>query len=281
MMQNSIDKLFKNDQAEEWANRGIELITDFGPKVIAAIVIWFIGLWAIRKVVKALKFVMDARDYDVSLKLFLNNLIKWALKVLLVLAILGTLGVETTSFAAVIAAVGLAVGLALQGSLSNFAGGVLILLFKPFKVGDFIEAQGISGTVKEIGIVNTKLNTVGNQLAIIPNGKLSNENIVNYSAEDMRKEMLTAGISYESDLKKAREILLDIVHANELIAKDPEPEVVVAELADSSVNLSVRYWTKTEDFWKCRFYVIENMKLRFETSGIEIPYPHQVHLEKK
>lgn len=280
MIVNSIQTFFKPSQAEQWASRGIDLISDFGPKVIAAIIIWFVGNWGIHKLLKALKFVMDAREYDISLKLFLYNLSNWALKILLILAILGTLGVETTSFAAVVAAGGLAIGLALQGTLSNFAGGVLLLLFKPFKVGDFIEAQGIMGTVKEIGIVNTKLNTPGNQVAIIPNGKLSNENIINYSAEELRKEILPAGVSYDSDLKKAKSILQQIIKDCEFIEAEPAPEVVVAQLADSAVNFSVRYWAKNDNFWKARFFVLEEMKSRFDAEGIEIPYPHQVSIHK-
>ncbi|TRZ46432.1 mechanosensitive ion channel family protein [Robertkochia solimangrovi] len=256
-------------------------LTAYALKAIGAIVIWIIGSWLISRLVKAVTYVMDKREYDMSLKLFLRSLTSWGLKILLIIMVLGTLGVETTSFAAVIAAAGLAIGMALQGSLANFAGGVLILIFKPFKVGDFIEAQGVSGTVKEIGIINTQLNTFGNQLAVVPNGKLSNDNIINYSAESTRRENITAGISYDSDIKKAKEILLDIVNNFDKVNKEPAPQVMVAELADSSVNLSLRYWANNDVFWDCRWYVMEEMKNRFDAEGIEIPYPHQVEIQKQ
>ncbi|WP_224488603.1 mechanosensitive ion channel family protein [Robertkochia flava] len=249
--------------------------------VLGALLLWIVGFWLIKRLVKAVDFIMEKREYEPSLRFFLKNLLSWSLKILLILAILGTLGIETTSFAAIIAAAGLAVGMALQGSLSNFAGGVLILIFKPFRVGDFIEAQGISGTVKEIGIINTKLSTFGNQMAIIPNGKLANDNIVNFSAENTRRENLIVGISYDSDIKKAKTILLDIVNTFEKVEKDPQPEVMVAELADSSVNLSLRYWATNANFWACRWHVLEELKMRFDAEGIEIPYPHQVEIQKK
>lgn len=250
-------------------------------KVIGALVIYFVGGWLIGRVVRITDKIMERRDYESSLRGFLKNLISWSLKILLVVAILGTFGIETTSFAAIIAAAGLAIGLALQGSMANFAGGVLILIFKPFKVGDFIEAQGMSGTVKEIGIINTRLSTFGNQIAIIPNGKLANDNIVNYSAENTRRENLTFGISYDSDIKKAKDILTDIVTSFDKVMKDPAPQVMVAELADSSVNLSLRYWATNADFWDCRWHILEEVKARFDAEGIEIPYPHMVEIQKK
>ncbi|ETN94364.1 mechanosensitive ion channel family protein [Zhouia amylolytica] len=257
------------------------LIMNYGLKLIGAILVWIIGSWLIRKVMKQISKIMDHRDYEISLKKFLLNLISWTLKIVLILALLGTLGIETTSFAAIIAAAGLAIGMALQGSLGNFAGGTLIMIFKPFKVGDFIEAQGVSGTVKEIGIFTTTLNTFGNQLAIIPNGKLSNENIINYSAEETRRDNLTIGIDYSSDIKKAKEVLLAIADDHPNIMKDPAPQVFVAELADSSVNFTFRFWAKNADFWDCHFYAIEEVKARFDKEGIEIPYPHQVEIQKK
>lgn len=250
-------------------------------KVLAAIVIYIVGGWLISRVVRIADKIMAKRDYESSLRGFLKNLISWSLKILLIVAILGTFGVETTSFAAIIAAAGLAIGLALQGSMSNFAGGVLILIFKPFRVGDFIEAQGMSGTVKEIGIINTRLSTFGNQIAIIPNGKLANDNILNYSAENTRRENLTFGISYDSDIKKAKEILTDIVNNFDKVMKDPAPQAMVAELADSSVNLSLRYWATNADFWDCRWHIIEEAKMRSDAEGIEIPYPHMVEIQKK
>ncbi|WP_335965597.1 mechanosensitive ion channel domain-containing protein [Galbibacter sp. PAP.153] len=268
-------------ETDKWIEEGYKMAMEYAPKLVMAILIWIIGNIIFSRILKIVKKIMEKRDYDISLRKFLANMLYWTFKIILILVVLGTLGIETTSFAAVLASVGLAVGLALQGSLSNFAGGVLILIFKPFKIGDWIEAQGLSGTVKEIGIINTTLNTFGNQLAIIPNGKLSNDNIVNYSAEETRRENITAGISYDSDIKKAKEILLDIVTSNEKVLKTPEPQVMVAELADSSVNLSLRYWATNANFWDCRWYVIEEMKHRFDAEGIEIPYPHQVEIQKQ
>ncbi|MGS2760819.1 mechanosensitive ion channel family protein [Sinomicrobium sp. M5D2P9] len=268
-------------QTEKWIEKGLGLLLEYTPRIILAILIWIVGLWLFRRVVKYSRKIMEKRKYDAGLQGFLATLLDWGLKILLIIIIMGTLGVQTMSFAAVIASAGLAIGLALQGALANFAGGVLIMIFKPFKAGDFIEAQGISGTVKEIGIVNTSLNTFGNQLAIIPNGKLSNENIVNYSAESIRRENIIAGISYDSNIKKAKEILLDIVNSRDTILREPAPMVIVNELADSSINLSLRYWTRNEYFWDCRWYVLEEMKYCFDAEGIEIPFPHQVEIQKQ
>ncbi|MCM5661858.1 mechanosensitive ion channel family protein [Galbibacter mesophilus] len=267
-------------QSEKWLNQGIELVMEYGPKVVGAILIWIIGSFVFSRILKFIDKIMERRAYDLSVREFLSSLLYWAFKVVLIVVILGTLGIETTSLAAILASVGLAVGLALQGSLANFAGGVLLLIFKPFKVGDWIEAQGVSGTVKEIGIVNTVLNTFGNQQAIIPNGKLSNDNIVNYSAEPIRRENIVAGISYDSDIRKAKDILMDIITTHPKILNEPKPEVMVAALADSSVNLNVRYWANNPDFFACKWYVTEEIKKRFDAEGIEIPYPHQVEIQK-
>ncbi|THD69589.1 mechanosensitive ion channel [Robertkochia marina] len=276
----------ESTQSNDFLEKALEFIQNIdlqaiALKVLAAIAIYIIGGWLIGRVVRIADKIMAKRDYESSLRGFLKNLISWSLKILLIVAILGTFGIETTSFAAIIAAAGLAIGLALQGSMSNFAGGVLILIFKPFRVGDFIEAQGMSGTVKEIGIINTRLSTFGNQIAIIPNGKLANDNILNYSAENTRRENLTFGISYDSDIKKAKEILTDIVNNFDKVMKDPAPQVMVAELAESSVNLSLRYWATNADFWDCRWHIIEEAKMRFDAEGIEIPFPHMVEIQKK
>ena len=185
------------------------------------------------------------------------------------------LGIETTSLVAVIGAAGLAIGLALQGSLSNFAGGVLIIVLKPFKIGDWIESQGISGSVKETSLFYTKLTTFGNQLAVIPNGELTNNPITNYTVEGKRKDAITIGISYSSNIKLAKEILMNLMEEQEGIFKDPAPQVVVTELGDSSVNLSCRFWAFNEDFWDCHWFTIEEAKTRLEAAGIEIPFPQR------
>jgi small conductance mechanosensitive channel len=268
-------------ETEQWINKGIEFLTEFGPKVLGAIAFWIIGSWLIKRLMKGVHIIMEKNSYDPSLEKFLTNLISWMLRIVLVLAVLGTVGVQTSSFVAIVGAAGLAIGLALQGSLANFAGGVLILLLKPFKIGDSIQAQGIKGTVKEISIFSTILTTFGNEVVIIPNGKLSNDNITNFSKEENRRNAITAGISYDSDIKKARQILLEITANNEKILKDPAPVVVLAELGDSSVNLSLRYWSSNADFWECHFHVLEEMKNQFDANGISIPYPHRVVIQQK
>lgn len=271
-------------EVHHWIEKGYALIIEFGPKVIAAILIWIVGLWVIKIILKGAKKAMAKGHYDVSLSKFIENLLNWALKVVLVVVVLGTVGIGTTSFAAILAAAGLAIGLALQGSLANFAGGVLILIIKPFRVGDFIKAQGVEGTVKEISIFNTQLLTFGNQLAVIPNGKLSNDNILNYSSEGIRKDAIIYRISYDSDMKLAKTILLDLVNEQPEVMQDEgkEPMIVVSELAENSVNLSLRYWAKNSDFWSLHWKFLEEGKTRLEAEGIVIPFPQRtVHLNQE
>jgi small conductance mechanosensitive channel len=256
-------------------------LIDFLPQLIGAILILIIGLWVVKLINKLVKRFFDKKDFDVTLEKFVASLINWGLKIILFVLVVTQLGVESASLVAIIGAAGLAIGLALQGSLSNFAGGVLILLLKPFKVGHFIKAQGIEGTVKEISIFTTKLNTFGNQIAVIPNGKLSNENIINYTEEQLRREAITFGISYDSNIKEAKDILLNLVNEQENVLKleDKMPMVVVTELADSSVNLSLRYWAHIDNFWPVRFYTLEEGKKRLEAAGITIPFPQRdVHI---
>jgi small conductance mechanosensitive channel len=252
----------------------------FGPKIIGAILIYIIGSWVIKKLVGVARKGMTKQDYDESLKKFLLSLVKWALTIFLIITVISTLGVETTSFAALIAAAGLAIGLALQGSLSNFAGGVLLIIFKPYKIGDLIEAQGVLGNVKEIEIFTTKLITPQNKLAIIPNGAMANGNIINYTAEGKMRVDTTVGVSYDSDLQKTKDALLAMLVANPKVLKDPAPSVNVSELADSSVNLAVRPFCKPEDYWDVYFATIEGTKKALDSAGIEIPYPHEVQINK-
>ncbi|SFN53568.1 small conductance mechanosensitive channel [Bizionia echini] len=264
-----------------WIDQAIGFATTYGLKIIGAIVIWIVGSWIIKKLLKAVRKILDKGHYEESLKKFLLNLMSALLKVLLVITLLGTLGVPTTSFAAVIAAAGLAIGLALQGSLGNFAGGVLLMIFKPIKIGDFIEAQGESGTVKEIEIFTTKLNTTDNKEIIIPNGALSNGNIVNYSTEDTRRVDFTFGVGYDSDIKKTKDVLLGVVNSHPLVLKEPATAVNVSELADSSINFFTRVWVKKEDYWTVKFDIIEQTKEALDAAGIDIPYPHQVEIQKQ
>ncbi|AFL80359.1 small-conductance mechanosensitive channel [Aequorivita sublithincola DSM 14238] len=260
-------------------------LIDFLPSLIGSILMLLIGLWLIKIINRFIKKFFNKTDYDPTLENFIASLIRWGLKIVLFVLVITQLGVESASLVAIIGAAGLAIGLALQGSLSNFAGGVLILLLKPFKVGDFISAQGVDGTVKEISIFNTRLTTFGNQLAILPNGKLSNDNIINYSIEGVRREKLSFGIGYDDDIKQAKDILLKLVSEQETVfnIEDKMPMVAVEELGDSSVNLTVRYWAKNEDFWNLRWLVLEEGKARLEAAGISIPFPqrdvHHFNLE--
>jgi small conductance mechanosensitive channel len=258
----------------------IGYVETYGVPVLKAILIYIIGSWIIKKITKAVKKVMAKGTYDESLQKFLVNLVSWGLKIFLIITVISTLGVETTSLAAVIAAAGLAVGLALQGSLSNFAGGVLLMIFKPYKIGDLVEAQGVLGSVKEIEIFTTKLVTPQNKLAIVPNGAMANGNIINYTAEGKMRVDTTVGVDYGSDIKKTKEVLLEMLKANPLVLQDPAPSVNVEELADSSVNLAVRPFCKPEDYWDVYFGTIEGTKEALDKAGIEIPYPHEVQINK-
>lgn len=259
----------------------IGLVSEYGLKVIGAILIWIVGAWVIKKITRTLRKVMSKSDYDESLQKFLSNLVSWGLKILLIITILGTLGVPTTSFAAILAAAGLAIGMALQGSLGNFAGGVLLMIFKPIKIGDLIEAQGELGVVKEIEIFTTKLTGLSNKEIIIPNGSLSNGNIVNYTTEGTRRVDLTIGVSYDADIKQTKEVLMNVLTSHPKVLKTPEPTVNVSELADSSVNFAVRPWCDTDHYWDVYFDITENVKVALDAAGIEIPYPHQVEIHKQ
>ena len=252
-------------------------LIDFLPNLIGAALMLLIGFWIIKFINRFIKKFFDKKEYDPALENFISTLISWGLKIILFVLVITQLGVESASLVAIIGAAGLAIGLALQGSLANFAGGILILLLKPFRVGDFISAQGVDGTVKEISIFNTKLTTFGNQLAILPNGKLSNENIINYTVEGIRRENITFGISYDDDIRLAKEILLTLVTEQETVLKieDKMPLVAVAELGDSSVNLTVRYWAHNDDFFNLRWLILEEGKSRLEAAGISIPFPQR------
>ncbi len=267
-------------EIDKLIEKGTNFAIEYGLKVIGAILIYIIGSWLIKKLMKTAQKIMTKRDVDSSLQNFLLDLLSWLLRILLILAILAKLGVETTSFAAILASAGLAVGMALQGSLGNFAGGVLIMLFKPFKVGDLIEAQGETGVVKEIEIFTTKLIGLSNREIIIPNGALSNGNIINYSTEGTRRVDLVFGVSYDADIKQTKDVLMNVLTSNPKILQDPAPTVNVIELADSSVNFAVRPWCKSEDYWDVYFQTTENVKLALDAAGIEIPYPHQVEVKK-
>ena len=255
------------------------LLLEFSPQILTALAILVVGLFLIRIVTKLSRKMMVKNGVDITLQKILSNLVSWTLKILLFVVVISKLGVETTSFAAILAAAGLAIGLALQGSLANFAGGVLIMIFKPIKVGDLIEAQGELGVVKEIEIFTTKLTGLSNKEIIIPNGLLSNGNIVNYTTEGTRLD-LVFGVGYDSDIKKTKEVLLNVLTSHPLVLQDPSPTVNVSELADSSINFAVRPWCKTENYWIVFCDVTESTKEALDAAGIEIPYPHQVEIRK-
>jgi len=271
-----IENYLEPSKLKQFLEQAYLLAIEIGPNLIKAALIFFIGMYAVRFINRIVNRFFDRKDYDETLETFLASFINIALKGVLFVLVITQLGVQSSSLVAVVGAAGLAVGLALQGSLSNFAGGVLILIFKPFKVGDYIEAQGVSGTVKEITIFTTKINTFGNQSAVIPNGDLSNHTIINYNSEPIRRDKVEVGIGYSSNIKKAKEILLTLCAQDERILKEPEPVVYVANLGDSSVDLSLRFWAKNEDFWAAHFDMIENLKGEFDKAGIEIPFPQRV-----
>jgi len=263
-------------EARGWIDKGIDFAVEYGPKVLGAILIYLIGSWIVGRIVRALRRVMKRLNYEESLQRFLMNLISWGLRIVLILLVVSALGVDVTMFAAILAAAGLAVGLALQGSLSNFAGGVLVMIFKPFRLGDLVETQGVLGVVKDIDILNTKLITPQNKLAIIPNGPIANGNIINYTAEGKMRVDTVIGVGYGEDIKKTKEVLLEVLTSNPQVLKDPAPSVNVLELADSSVNFAVRPFCKPEDYWDVYFATYEGCKIALDKAGIEIPYPHSV-----
>lgn len=273
------------DISQDLSNSGkyidqiVSLAVEYSPKVIMAIVTLLIGFWLIKKVVNIIDAAMKRQDVDVSLSGFLSNLINILLKVLLIVSVASMIGIETTSFVAIFGAAGLAVGLALQGSLANFAGGVLLLFFKPFKVGDLIEAQGHLGVVTSIQIFTTVLTDPNNKRVIIPNGPLSNDSMVNFSAEGTLRVDLTVGIAYDADMKQAKNTLMSMLEKDQRVLAEPAPTVAVSELGDSSVNLVVRPWCKTEDYWDVYFDITENIKVSLDAAGISIPFPQRdVHL---
>lgn len=267
------------EDLEHYVRLFFEHLVAFLPDLIGAILLLVLGWWFIKILLKYVNKLFEKRNYDKALQNFVGSFLEWALKIILIVMVITQLGFQTTSLLAALGAAGLAIGLALQGSLANLAGGVLIILLKPFRIGDWVEVKGVSGSVKDISLFYTKLNTFGNQLAIIPNGEISNDNIINYSGEGIRRDAITIGISYDSDIKLAKDTLMALLKEQEGILEDPAPAVVVTELADSSVNLSVRFWAPNEVFWDCHFYTIEEAKTRLEDVGISIPFPQRdVHL---
>ncbi len=279
----AVTSMDPNTILEFLKNSGIDstLFVNFGKNLIVAILIFYIGRFIVRLVVRGMSRVMDRQQVDQTLQKFVGNLVSMALMVVVIIAAIGALGIQTTSFIAIFGAAGLAVGLALQGSLSNFAAGVLIVLFRPYKVGDYVEAAGIAGSVEEVQILTTVLKTPDNKKIIVPNSQIMDSIITNYSANDTRRVDLTIGVSYSDDLDKVHATLRELVNADERILKDPECLIAVQALADSSVNFVVRPWVASGDYWGVYFDLTEAVKKRFDDEGISFPFPQQdVHIYK-
>ena len=263
-----------NDGLIPWA-------VDYGPKVLAALLVFIIGKFVAKMLTGAVRKLMVKGNLDESVAKFLGSLAYMMLMTMVVIAALGQLGVPTNSFVAIIGAAGLAVGFALQGSLGNFAAGVMIMIFRPFKVGDFVEAGGHAGVIEEVQVFATMMRSGDNKLIIIPNNAVTGGSIVNYSAKDTRRIDMVFGIGYDDDIKKAKEILERMVKADSRVLADPAPTIAVAELADSSVNFVVRPWVKGGDYWPTKFDLTESIKLEFDKEGISIPFPQQdVHMHQ-
>ena len=273
-MEMNVDELVK--MSEAW----LPVVLEYSGKLTLAVITLLIGWWLISRLTSSIGRMLEARKVDRALSSFIGSLVSIVLRILLLISVASMIGVETTSFIAMIGAAGLAIGLALQGSLANFAGGVLIMLFRPFRAGDWIEGQGVSGSVDSIQIFHTTLKTADNKVVIVPNGALSNGHITNYSREPRRRADINVGIDYSSDIKRAREVLLDIAK-DPRVQLDPAPVVFVTGLGDSAVNLSLRVWVATGDFWPVTFAFTELAKERLTEAGIGIPFPQRVvHLAK-
>jgi small conductance mechanosensitive channel len=267
------------ENMDSLVEKGRELIAVFGLKIVAAIAIFVIGKWVAKLLKNFSVKMMTKSKVDTTLVTFLGHVIYVAILVFVILAALGQLGIQTTSFIAVIGAAGLAVGLALQGSLSNFAAGVLMIIFRPFKVGDLIEGAGVLGTVEEIQIFTTLLKTPDNKAVIIPNAKLTADNITNYTAKSIRRVDFIFGVSYTDDIDKVKEVIADVLKQDDRILADPAVTIGLLEMADSSINFAVRPWVKPSDYWDVYFNINELMKKRFDKEGISIPFPQRdVHV---
>lgn len=269
-----------NDLLGRYSKKTLAWAEDFGPKILIAIAILVIGFWLVKIISNILNKLMKRFKVDETLRHFSIDLLKMVMKFAVVLATVLKLGiVKESMLVAAIGAMAFAIGMALQGSLGNFSGGAIIMIFKPFKVGDLIETQGVFGEVEEIQIFNTRILTPSNKTAFIPNGALSNGNIVNYSTKGQFRVELTIGISYDADIKKAKEILLEVMNRDPNVLKNPAPSVNVIELADSSVNLAVRPWTQPTNYWDVYFDTLEECKTALDKAGISIPFPQRdVHV---
>jgi small conductance mechanosensitive channel len=274
-----VEEMISTEDLSNYADVAVEMAIGYVPSLLLAIVVLVVGLWIVNRLVRAMGKGFERSKTEPTLASFLQNVVSILLKVLVVISAAGMVGIQTTSFIAVLGAAGLAVGLALQGSLANFAGGVLVLMFRPYRVGDYIEAQGVGGTVKEIQILHTVITTPDNKRIIVPNGAISNGVITNYSAEPMRRVDFVFGISYGDDIGKAREVIKSQIVADERVLADPEPQIVVSNLGDNSVDITVRVWANAADYWGIKFGLTEQVKNAFDQADITIPFPQRdVHL---
>lgn len=263
------------------SGQAIEVARAYAPKLAGAIVVFIVGLIVIRVIMGALKKLFKKKDYDETLERFIISLSSMILKILLVITVVSMLGVQMTSFVAILGAAGLAIGMALSGTLQNFAGGVMLLIFRPYKVGDIIETQGHTGKVEEIQIFSTIMRTPDNQTIIIPNAPISTNSLVNMTDQETRRVDFTIGIGYNDDIDLAKKVLLDVINKDERIHKDPAPFVAVSELADSSVNFALRVWTDVGDYWGVYFDNLEAIKKALDANNISIPFPQtDLHLHK-
>ena len=280
-MENESTSLFSAEQLNEWIQVGLDFVAAYGVKIILAIVLFLIGKAVAKWISNLAKKGFTKGKMDPTLVNFLGNIINFLLLAAVVIAVLDVVGIQTTSLVAIIGAAGLAVGLALQGSLANFASGVMLILFRPFKQGDFVSAGGEAGVVEEITLFTTLMKTPDNKAIIVPNAAITGGSITNFSAKPTRRVDMVFGIGYGDDIKKAKEVIWDVLNADERILKDPAPTVGVVELGDSSVNFAVRPWVNAADYWGVYFDLHENMKLRFDKEGISIPFPQRdVHIIK-
>jgi small conductance mechanosensitive channel len=261
----------------------MDAILEYAMNIILALAIFFVGKWLVGEVTNLIiKGLRKSSKLDETLVVFFKNIIYYALLIVVILTALKQVGIETTSFLAILGAAGLAIGLALKDSLSNFASGVMIVFFKPFKIGDFVTAGGVSGTITEIHLFNTEFKTGDNQKILVPNASITSGSIINVNAHDKRRVDLLIGVGYEDDIKKVKELLTSIVASHEKVLQDEANKIAVSELADSSVNFIVRAWVNTPDYWDVRFELIETIKTQFDQDGITIPYPQtDVHVYKE
>lgn len=267
--------------AESYMDKIWEMVSLYGVNIIAALAIFIVGRWVAKALRSMITKVMTKKNVDPIIIGFTCNMAYIAMLIFVIIAALGRLGIQTTSFIAILGAAGLAIGLALQGSLSNFAAGFLMVIFRPFNVGDYIEGAGISGTVEEIQIFTTTLATPDNKTVIIPNAKLTSDNIINWTVKGTRRVDMVFGIGYDDDIDKARQIMEEVLAKDERILKEKSTQIAVVELADSSVNFVVRPWAKVSDYWGVYMDAMENIKKAFDEQGISIPYPQQdVHLHQ-